>query len=478
MIISELIKEKYIKMPNKEYIFEKKDGKFQGITFKEFIEKTNYLARYLLDKNLKNKNILLIGKNSINYMIADLAIVSYVGIVVNVNKDTKQKELKEIIENIDISCIIYDEEQVEIINSIKQDKNNLIYVSMKEYEYIFKEEQQRNEELFNFPVKDNNVCSKIVFSSGTTSDPKAIMLSLKNIFSGWESLQKRTKFYESDVIYLFLPLHHTYAGIYNFLYSLISGLSIYLSSGIENIGKEILEVNPTIFCSVPLIYRKIYEVAGDNLKYAFGKNIRFMYSGGSPFPKNIRKAYLDANLPLLEAYALTETASSFSIAYPNDVDIDSVGTIYEDIDVIIKNANKNGIGEIAIKGDNVFLGYYHNDEATKKVFDENNYFLTGDLGYIKNNKLYLTGRKKKVLISENGENIYPEEIEKNLKKLNSNITHVKVYLKNQKLCCSIYVSKKENLNELINSYNKEATKKDIIKKYEVILDIPQNRLKG
>lgn len=476
MIISKLIKDNYEKRPNKKYIYEKINGEYQGITFKDFIEKTNYLGYYLLDKNLKDKNILLIGKNSINYMITDLAILSYVGVVVNINKDTKEKEIKEIINNTNIECIIYDEDKKEEIDKIKEEYENIFYLSMNEYEDIFN--SYKNRELFNFEEKDNDKCSKIVFSSGTTSNPKAVMLSLKNIFAGWESLQRRTKFYESDVIYLFLPLHHTYAGIYNFLYSLISGLSIYLSSGIENIGKELQEVNPTIFCSVPLLYRKIYEVAQDKLKYAFGKNIRFLYSGGSPFPKEIREVYLQNNLPLLEAYALTETASSFSIDYPNDKDKDSVGTIFEDIDVIVKNPDENGIGEIAVKGDNVFIGYYNNDQATKNAFDENNYFLTGDLGYIKNNKLYLVGRKKKILIGENGENIYPEDIEKKLKEKNNNITHVKAYLKNNKLVCAIYVKEYENLDELIKTYNLECTKKDIIKDYEIILDTPENRLKG
>jgi len=349
---------------------------------------------------------------------------------------------------------------------------------MNEYNDIFNNYQNKELELFDFEIKDINKCSKIVFSSGTTSNPKAVMLSLKNIFAGWESLQRRTKFYETDVIYLFLPLHHTYAGIYNFLYSLISGLTIYLSSGIENISKELQEVNPTIFCSVPLIYRKIYEVAQDNLKYAFGNKIRFLYSGGSPFPKEIREVYLKNNLSLLEAYALTETASSFSIDYLDDKDINSVGTIFEDIDVIVKDKDENGIGEIAVKGDNIFLGYYNNEEATKKAFDKNNYFLTGDLGYIKNNKLYLIGRKKKILIGENGENIYPEEIEKVLKEKNSNITHVKSYLKDNRLTCNIYVKKEESLDNLIKRYNLECTKKDIIKEYEVILDTPENRLKG
>ena len=333
------------------------------------------------------------------------------------------------------------------------------------------------DDISNLNEKDYDECSKIVFSSGTTSNPKAVMLSLKNIFAGWEPLQRRTKFDDTDVIYLFLPLHHTYGNIYNFLYSFLSGLSIYLSSGVNNISSELLEINPTIFCAVPLIYRKFYEVAKDKLIYAFGNRIKYLYCGGSYLDTEIRKYYKQVGLPLHEAYALTETASSFSIEYTNNDDFESVGTIFENIDVKIIDSDESGIGEIIVKGDNVCLGYANNEQMNKQNFVDG-YFKTGDLGYIKDNKLYLTGRKKKVLVGENGENVYIEEIINKLKELNQNINHAKIYFEDNQLCATVYVKEEIDVDSLFIEYNNNSLKKDKIHKYKMIIDNINSRLKG
>ena len=291
------------------------------------------------------------------------------------------------------------------------------------------------------------------------------MLSLTNILAGYEPLQKRANLNEKDTIYLFLPLHHTYANIYNFIYGFIAGAEIYLSTGIQNLAIELQEVKPTIFCAVPLVYKRIYIASQDKLKYAFGPNIRRLFCGGAKFESNIRRIYKEAGLPLCEAYALTETASSFSIEYLNDNDYESVGTIFENLDVKIIN-EKDGVGDIVAKGPAVFLGYINNDKLTQQAFTKDGYFITGDIGYIKDNKLYLTGRKETVLVGDNGENIYPKEIETKLKELSNNILKVKTKLINNQLTCDIYVSDSNiDTSTIIETYNKQVTKKDIIKKY-------------
>ena len=472
MLLNEIVKYNYENRPNRKYIYEKVNDKYKGITFKSFISKVNYLAYYLLDNNLEKKNILIIGKNSVNYMIADLAVTCYVGVVVHVSKDLKEKELSEIISKLDVSAVIYDGDY--FIDGVKEVCEDVKFICMNEFNKIYR--KYKDKELFDFSYRDENECVKIYLSSGTTGIPKSIMLSQKNILSGWDCLKRRADLNENDVCYLFLPLHHTYAGIYNFLYSLIGGFSIYLSTGIKNIANELQEVNPTIFCAVPMVYRMMYEKAGEHLKYAFGKNIKYMFSGGSKFPVEVKEVYRACNLPIFEAYALTETSASLCIAYLDD-DINATGTVFENIEVIIKNADDNGVGEIAVKGENIFLGYYKNKELTDKVFDENGYFLTGDLGYKIDNKLYVVGRKKRVLLSENGENIYPEEIEIKLKDMCANITHVKIYLRDNKLFGEIYVNSEADINSVVSKYNEESQKKNIITDYVVIFDSLNTRLK-
>lgn len=463
--INETIENAYEKWKNKDYIFEKKDNEFKAIKFGEFLRKVNSLAHELIRSGLKDQKIIVFGPNSIYYMITDLAILAYVGTCVNINCQTGKEELLKIIDKLGIEAIIYDERQAALFTEIKKENNNVNCMGMQTIINKLPDE----EPIFDFNDKDVNSCSKIIYSSGTTSEPKGIMLSLKNIFSGWEPLQRRTPFNEKDSTYLFLPLHHTYANIYNFIYSLLSGISIYLCSGIENIESELKEVNPTIFCGVPLIYKKIYANNLNTLNTAFGNNIKYLYCGGTKFDPAIRKIYKTAGLPMFEAYALTETASSFSIEYPNNDDFESAGTVFENIDVRIIDKNKDGIGEITVKGDNVFLGYVNNEELTKKSFTNDGYFLTNDYGYIKDNKLYVVGRKSDIIIGENGENVYPKEIEKLLKEYSPDILKIQAFLKDSKVNYKIYIKEGSSINieDIITNYNSKVTKKDNIKFYEI-----------
>ncbi len=463
--INEVIKNDYEKWNEKDYIYEKVNNEFKAIKFGSFIRKVNSLAHELINRGLKDKKIIVFGPNSTYYMITDLAILAYVGTCVNINCQTGKEELLKIIDKLSIDTIIYDERQEALFNEVRKENNSVNCIGMQTIINTLPDE----EPIFDLEDKDVNACSKIIYSSGTTSEPKGIMLSLKNVFSGWEPLQKRTPFTENDSTYLFLPLHHTYANIYNFVYSLLSGISIYLSSGLENIEKELKEVNPTIFCGVPLIYKKIYADNVNSLKTAFGTNIKYLYCGGTKFDPELRKLYKMSGLPMFEAYALTETASSFSIEYPNTDDYESAGTVFENIDVKIINKNKEGVGEIVVKGDNVFIGYVNNEQLTKKAFTDDGYFMTGDYGYISNNKLYIVGRKSDVIIGENGENVYPKEIEKLLKEYSPDILKIQAYLKDNKVNYKIFIKKGSTIkiDEIISNYNSKATKKDNIKFYEI-----------
>ncbi|NLG03959.1 MAG: long-chain fatty acid--CoA ligase, partial [Clostridia bacterium] len=400
--INEIIKCAYKKWKDKEYLFEKTGESFTSMTFGVFLRKVTELAVFLIKNGLKDQKILIFGENSVSYMISDLAVLAYVGISVNVNAQTCKEELVEIMKTVGISAVLYDHHQTDLFRDIAEEIPEITYFCMQD---VLRElsldapdgsnELNESNELNGsnksneagerelhivFEEKDETVCSKIIYSSGTTSDPKGIMLSLKNIFSGWQPLQKRTPFSENDVIYLFLPLHHTYANIYNFLYSLLSGASIYLCSGTDQIEAELKQVEPTIFCAVPLIYRRIYEHYKEHLPTAFGRRIKYLYCGGAKFDPLLRRVYKECGLPMFEAYALTETASSFCIEYPNRDDFESVGTIFETLDVKIADQDENGVGEILVKGENVFLGYVNNESLTRKAFTEDGYFITGDYG--------------------------------------------------------------------------------------------------
>lgn len=467
----------YGKWEDREYVYEKKNGCFQAVSYGEFLDNVRGFAGHLLTLGLVGKNIMVYGENSVNYMVADLAILQYVGVSVCVSKEWKAKEVLRAISLLEVSCVIYGSEKQEIMKEVEDVFPELLLIPM--------------DSVFGFRStkilvpRQEDVCCKIVFSSGTTSMPKAVMLSKRNLFAGLDSLYKRCPFHEEDVDYLFLPLSHTYAGIYNFLYSLVFGFRVYLCSGMKELAGELLEVNPTIFCGVPVIYRKLYEAYESKLAYAFGNRIKYLFCGGAHFAEDMRQAYKDCGLNMMEAYALSETASTFAIQYPYDPDVKTAGTVAEDIEVKVLNPDENGVGEILVKGDNVFQGYANDEALTAAVFTEDGFFKTGDLGYLLpdeehgGTRLYITGRKKKVLIGENGENIEPTHIEKMICEKDSNINKALLYIQDGKVGCHIYLRVPENRDweVFFEEVNREVSGYERIKQYDVMVDSVENRLK-
>ena len=463
------IKKIYNQWGNDDYIFEKVEGKYKSITYKDFIEKSLGIAKYLLDNGYKDKTIILLSENSINLMACDLAITFYVGKSTIICKEWNKEDIIESIKEINADLIIYSNNYKNIVNDIKEEINiNCMCMNNIKYNY--------SEDLLDLKIKKYNEVSKIVFSSGTTGKSKGVLLTLENIFSGYNSLQKRCNLNHDDYAYMFLPMHHTYASICHFMYSLITGHRIYLASSTLNIASELLEVNPTVFCCVPVVIKKLYDYYKDSIDKAFGKNIKYIVCGGAPLEKDIRKVFKDKNLCLMQTYALTECSSSFTLMYPYSDDLESAGEIYEDIDVRIVNNDKDGIGEIIVKGKNVFKGYT-DDNLNKIVFDKDGYFYTGDLGYIKNNKLFIVGRKKKMLLTSNGENVSAEKIEDRIKSKSNNIVEVKAYVKNDVICVNIYVIGEDDYKKIIDDYNEEVAIFERVKVYKIYKDSIDARMK-
>lgn len=467
--VSQIIKNAYEEFGDRNFVYTKRAGKYEPITYKVFIEKADALAHLLIDRGLRDRNIMIIGKNSVDYMIADLAITAYVGACANVNPGLSASAIEQIIEDDDMACVFYDEDLREKLAPVKR----------KHPHVIFRELQptiaglHRNKTLFDFEDKSPDVCSKIIFTSGTTDKPKGVMLSLRNILHGWEPLYARTHFGDNgiEVVYVFLPLSHTYCDIYNFLYSFLYGPELYLCSDTNKIAQELLEVRPTAFCAVPIIYRRLYDTYGENISRAFGDRIKYLYVGGAVFDKKLRRFYKNHGVPILEAYALTEVASSFAVDYPDPEDLESTGVIYENIDVKIINQDENGIGDIVVKGDNVFLGYINEPEKTAAAFTPDGYFITGDYGYVKGGKIYVLGRSQDVVVGENGENVYLAEILTALDKIDDIVAKITGSVrKDGKILYKIYAKPglEDRISALIKKYNMETMKKDRINYYDIV----------
>lgn len=449
MDIRRIIEDDLVSFRNKDYIFEKIGGEWQPIKFNDFVARAKMLATYLVRAGLKDETMILIGRNSINLMIADVATTFYTGVCASLSFGATADDIHDAAESLGAKAILYTADQAEKVAQIKTTAQK---INLDELLPTLTETSE------DYKAYDPDTCAKIIFTGGSTSKPKGVKLSLKNIFFGWEPLQRRTPFNIDDVIYLFLPLSHTYADIFNFYYSLLSGLSIYLCGDTAKIGEELREVQPTIFCAVPLIYERLAAAYNGQVAGAFGERIRCLFAGGAPIRPELKDTYRAAGLEILNAYALTETASSFAIDYPGDTREDSVGTIFEELDVKVVE------DEICVKGDCVCLGYT-SDFALPLTAD--GYFRTGDLGYARDGKLFITGRKKKVLIGSNGENIYITDIQAKLRKMDGNINFVRLSLRDDQLDALFFLQNpaRTNLDELVAKFNAENERKNQIHSY-------------
>ena len=474
--LERFLREDYEKWKDLPYLHEMVNGKYEGITMGEFIEKVNYLGTFFVNNGYKGKNIGIYSPNSIAWMIADVAIMNYVGLSVGLSKDWMGDNLDYAIGKCEITCLLYSRTVKANVDTVKIKHPDVTYICIEdEFDSMLEEGKAACQELFALEAVDEDKPAKIVFTSGSTSFPKAVMLSVKNIYSSYEALGRRISVDTNDVCYLFLPLNHTYGSIFNFLYSLVFGYSIYLTGDIKNMAQEMMMVKPTVFCAVPLVCVKFCEGAkamNIPLKMLLGGRMRYLFIGGSCLPYDIRQAFIDQGINPMNAYALSETSSGFSIDYPDVTDMDSAGTLLEYVDAKVIDPDADGIGELAIKGPNIFHGYLNDPEATKRAFDKDGYFLTGDLGKIVGNMVYVKGRKDTMLVLINGENVSSKRICEKVKAADPRISSVKAYIRDEMLTCDIFVNGKENVEgdwqAVIDRVNEDLSKYEKIRKFSVV----------
>lgn len=470
--LNEFLKEDYTKWGDREYLEELGSGK--KVTFAEYIEDVNYLAAWLIDKGYKDKNIGIFSPNSIAWMITDIAVMNYVGMCVGLSKDWVGENLVYAIDKCDIVLLFYSTANAAVVDSVRDKFPNIKFICIEEeFDNILAEGKELTTELFSLEPKDSKLPAKVVFTSGTTSFPKAVMLSIQNCFFSWKSLQKRITLGVDDICYFFLPLNHTYGSIFNFMYSLVFGYKIVLANKIPEMAQEMMAVKPTAFSAVPLVCLKFMEGAkamNVPLKVLLGGRLKYFFCGGAKLTHEMRKAYADEGIYLMNAYALSETASGFAIDYPNEEDPESAGTIFDDVEIKVVDPADDGFGELAIRGDNVFCGYYKDEEATARVFDDDGFFLTGDIGKIVDNKVYLRGRKDTMITLANGENIASSKIANKVKDLSPDIRQVKVYVRDGRLTCDIYApaDSTEDFDKLIADLNENMPKFERISNFTVM----------
>ena len=457
--IRELINETVKTYPdNIAFIIKEKQGEkveYKNITYKMLQEDINALGTALVDLGLKDKKIAIIANNCYEWCVSYLATLCGVGTVVPLDKSLPAGEIESLLQRSYANAVVFEDKYKDIMDNIKQNSTNCVehYICMNDIdnnEITLSKLISKGKELikngdtrFKNAIINPEEMNIILFTSGTTSASKAVMLSQKNIVSNIHSLNSIIKIYPTDRNLAFLPLHHTF-GSTGLLFFISNGVSNVFCDGLKYIQKNLQEYKVTIFVCVPLLLEamnkrilkeidkqgktKLIKIVTkiSNLLLKFGIDIRrkvfkdiinnlgglrMAVSGAAAIDKNVVENFTNFGIETVQGYGLTETSPCITAENDENIRYGSVGFPLKNVEINIFEPNEQGIGEIIAKGPNVMLGYFENEEATNEVLIDG-WFHTGDLGYIdKDGFLFITGRKKNVIVMKNGKNIYPEELE-------------------------------------------------------------------
>ena len=440
------------------------DGK--EITFKKFKEDIDSLGTALIEMGLKDKRIAVIGENRYEWELSYLAISAGTGIVVPLDKLLPDNEIESLILRSEVEAIFYTDKYKECMTRLQKQGNTKIkyFISMdleksdftqySQKEIIKKGQEliaQGNREFIDAKI-DNEKMGIMLFTSGTTNKSKAVMLSHKNICTNILDIRRVFDLDETDVMLSFLPLHHTFECTVGFLYPISIGCTIVFSKGVRHIADELKEYKITAMICVPIVFEKMYQkviksieakgktktvekgrkisnallkVGIDVRKKIFkeihenlGGNIKLLVAGGAALDPTVEKGFYELGFNLMQGYGLTETSPVVAAEIPKRRRIGSIGKKFDSVEVKINEPNEEQIGELMVKGPSVMLGYYDNEEANKEAFTDDGWFATGDLAKIdKDGYIFIQGRKKYVIVLKNGKNIYPEELESLINRL-------------------------------------------------------------
>lgn len=443
---------------NTAFIIKHKDDKkvkYENISYKMLLEEVNELGTKLFDLGYKNKRIAIVGRNRYEWVLTHLSNLLGGIISIPLDKEMQVEELENCLQRSKADVVVFDEKYIENIEKIKQRKSTCVkeFICMSKKEnylniHELKEEgrkllQAGNKEYINEEI-DSYKMNILLFTSGTTSQSKAVMLSQNNIASNVYAMQLVEDIRSTDVNLAFLPFHHIF-GSTAIIVMLACGVTTAFPDGLRYVAQNLKEYKVSVFVGVPLLVEAIYKkveqgiekkgktklvniakkVSNLLLKFhidirkklfkdiinELGGHMRFVISGGAPLDKRVAQGFNELGIQIVQGYGLTETAPVIAAENVKKVKCGSIGFPMENVEVEFENKDENGIGELKVKGPNVMLGYYENPEATKDVFKDG-WFYTGDLGYMdKEGYLFITGRKKDMIVLKNGKKVFPEEIE-------------------------------------------------------------------
>ena len=434
-------------------------GEFRSITYEQFKNDVDALGAALVSLGLRDSFVAVMGENRYEWCTSYLAVTNHTGVIVPLDKELPAPEKANLLNRSEAAAVIFSGRYAKDIQAIKNETDNVRYFIHMDLEedtedfLSYRKLIEKGRKLLKEKGTDLSehrinpeALGVLLFTSGTTDLAKGVMLSHKNICSNIMSVLKTVRVTSEDVSLSILPIHHTYECTLGFLAIIYCGGTIAFNEGLKHIQKNFKEVKPTILISVPLLlenmYKKIWDQAGKKpgmklllkammglgtilnavrldirpvmfrtIHRSFGGRLRLIITGAAAISPEVSNGLNKMGFKVLQGYGLTECSPLVIGERDHFYGNASIGLPLPGVEVRIDHQDENGIGEIITKGDNVMLGYYKNQEATDKCLKDG-WFHTGDLGKIdKSGAYFITGRLKNVIVTKNGKNIFPEEVE-------------------------------------------------------------------
>lgn len=438
-------------------------GEIKTMSYNEYIDEVNALGTALISIGLKDKRIGLISENRYEWEEAYLSIVCGTGIVVPLDKSLPENEILSLIERSEIEVIIFSEKYNDVMKKALDQKLGKLkyFISMDSIEqkdgfYSQKELIKLGKDLIKNGARsfldaeiDNDNMAIMLFTSGTTSTSKAVQLSHTNICTNVYDIASVFDVNSDDTFLSFLPLHHVFECTVGFLYSVSVGASTAFCEGIRHIADNLKEYQASVMISVPVLFENMYKkvIQGiekkgklGTVKFGiklskvaklfgvdirrklfkdihenFGGKLRIFVAGAAAFDPETEKVFNELGIDTYQGYGLTEASPVVAAEHKTCARQGSIGQVFPSLEAKIIEPDEMGVGELAVRGPSVMLGYYEQED---KGVTEDGWLNTGDLAYIdKDGYIFITGRKKSVIVLKNGKNIYPEETEALINKI-------------------------------------------------------------
>lgn len=450
----------------------KGNDKYVPVTFRQFKADVDALGTALIDIGLKGGRVAIISENRYEWAVSYMAVVNGTGIVVPLDKELPENEIENLLIRSKADAVIFsDNLKNSVLNIAKRIdfiKHYIIMDDAAEKNGSDTSQQTELTELKELIEKgrkkvaegcrdfidaeiDTEALSILLFTSATTDTSKAVMLSHRNIAENLMAMSSMLNIVPDDVFLSVLPLHHTYENTCGFLCPHYRGAAVAYCEGLRHIVKNLQEAKATVMLGVPLIYESIYKRIWDQaaknpkllkkLKFGlklsgflrkfginitkklfapihnnFGGNIRIFISGAAGIDPEVARGFRNFGIHFVQGYGLTECSPIVALNRDVDFKDEAAGLPLPGLEVRIDGAGSDGVGEIVVKGPSVMMGYYEDPENTAEALKDG-WFYTGDLGFIDDDGfVHITGRKKNVIVTKNGKNIYPEEVETLLNK--------------------------------------------------------------